>query len=73
MAIVGRVDPAYCDLELVAMQLGKVVKSNSHCDYIIQVDDGMMVTHPPQPEDYGFGSFVALEDADRHWAVGIVY
>lgn len=55
------------------MQLGKVVKSNSHCDYIIQVDDGMMVAHPPQPEDYGFGSFVALEDSDRHWAVGIVY
>jgi hypothetical protein len=55
------------------MQLGKVVKSNSHCDYVVQVDDGLAVTYPPQPEDYGFGSFVALEDDDRHWAVGIVY
>ncbi len=55
------------------MQLGKVVKSNSHCDYVVQVDDSLAVTCPPQPEDYGFGSFVALEDDDRHWAVGIVY
>ena len=54
-------------------RLGKVVKSNSHCDYVVQVDDGHDVTQPPAPEDYGFGQFVALEDGDRHWAVGLVY
>lgn len=56
------------------MRLGKVVKSNSHCDYVVQLDDAMEVRHPPKPDDYGFGSFVKLEDPDiRHWAVGIIY
>ena len=55
------------------MQLGKVVKSNTHCDYIVQLDDIMDVQYPPQAEDYGFGSFVKLESPQRHWAVGLVY
>ncbi|HEY9845726.1 MAG TPA: hypothetical protein V6D03_05965 [Candidatus Caenarcaniphilales bacterium] len=55
------------------MQLGKVVKSNSHCDYVVQLDDAMEVLSPPQPEDYGFGCFVKLETEARHWAVGLVY
>lgn len=55
------------------MKLGKVVKSDSHCDYIVQLDDEMEVMEPPQPEDYGFGCFVKLETEDRHWAVGLIY
>ncbi|MCM1981275.1 hypothetical protein [Lyngbya confervoides] len=55
------------------MRLGKVVRSNSHCDYIIQLDDEMDVVDPPQADDYGFGSFVKLETEDRHWAVGLIY
>jgi hypothetical protein len=56
------------------MRLGKVVKSNSHCDYVVQIDDRMEVSNPPLPEDFGFGCFVKLEDeGDRHWAVGVVY
>lgn len=55
------------------MRLGKVVKSNSHCDYIVQVDDQMEVATPPQPEDYGFGCFVKLETTEQHWAVGLIY
>jgi hypothetical protein len=55
------------------MRLGKVVKSNSHCDYIVQVDDSMDFDNPPQADDYGFGSFVRLENSDRHWAVGLIY
>ncbi|NJP10321.1 MAG: hypothetical protein HC866_13295 [Leptolyngbyaceae cyanobacterium RU_5_1] len=55
------------------MRLGKVVKSNSHCDYIVQLDDAMDYLEPPQPDDYGFGSFVKLESEDRHWAIGLVY
>ena len=53
-------------------QLGKVVKSNSHCDYIVQVDTPHDVQQPPVAEDYGFGQFVKF-GSDRHWAVGIIY
>ncbi|MEO1069072.1 MAG: hypothetical protein AAFW95_08110 [Cyanobacteria bacterium J06638_6] len=53
-------------------RLGKVVKSNSHCDYVVQVDDAQDVSSPPSPEDCGFGQFVSF-DSDRHWAVGLVY
>ncbi|MBF2003493.1 MAG: hypothetical protein IGS38_22565 [Synechococcales cyanobacterium M58_A2018_015] len=56
------------------MRLGKVVKSNSHCDYIVQLDDQMDVNDPPQADDYGFGCFVKLENpGERHWAVGLIY
>lgn len=52
--------------------LGKVVKSNSHCDYVVQLDTHNDVENPPGIEDYGFGQFVRF-DSHRHWAVGIVY
>ncbi len=55
------------------MRLGKVVRSNNHCDYVVQVDDALEVKNPPSPDDYGFGSFVKLESNQRHWAVGLVY
>lgn len=56
-----------------ARRLGKVVKSNSHCDYVVQLDDRMEVTNPPQSDEYGFGTFVKLESDNRHWAVGLIY
>lgn len=55
-----------------AICLGRVVKSNSHCDYVVQLDTHNDVEDPPQIEDYGFGQFVKF-DSHRHWAVGIVY
>lgn len=56
------------------MRLGKVVKSNSHCDYVVQLDDQLEVVNPPQADDYGFGCFVKLENPGvRHWAVGMIY
>jgi hypothetical protein len=55
------------------MRVGKVVKSNSHCDYIVQIDDALDYAESPTADDYGFGCFVKLEDCDRHWAIGIVY
>jgi hypothetical protein len=56
------------------MRLGKVVKSNSHCDYVVQVYGEKEIDSPPQPNDFGFGSFVKLEDPNgRHWAVGVIY
>lgn len=54
-------------------RIGKVVKSNSHCDYVVQVDDDHDVSAPPRPNEYGFGQFVRLENDQRHWAVGLVY
>ncbi|MEN9262345.1 MAG: hypothetical protein Q6L60_15440 [Thermostichus sp. HHBFW_bins_43] len=50
-----------------------MVRSNNHCDYVVQVDDVLEVKNPPAPDDYGFGSFVKLESEQRHWAVGLVY
>lgn len=61
------------------MRLGKVVKSNSHCDYLVQLDDTMDYMYAPRPEDFGFGTFVKLESPDdnrdrpRHWGIGIIY
>jgi hypothetical protein len=54
-------------------RIGKVVKSNSHCDYVVQVDDAQDVVYPPSPEDCGFGQFVSFDNDSRHWAVGVVY
>lgn len=54
-------------------RLGKVVKSNSHCDYVVQVDDAQDVCSPPSPEECGFGQFVSFDNDSRHWAVGLVY
>jgi hypothetical protein len=55
------------------MRLGKVVKSNSHCDYIVELDDEKSRADSPTPDDYGFGSFVKLDTEERHWAVGLIY
>lgn len=61
-------------IPVVPMRIGKVVKSNSHCDYVVQVDDDKEVETPPKPGDFGFGSFVKLEDGKgTHWAVAIIY
>jgi hypothetical protein len=54
-------------------RIGKVVKSSSHCDYVVQVDDSQDVMAPPCPEDCGFGQFVSFDNDTRHWAVGLVY
>ncbi|MEO1402971.1 MAG: hypothetical protein AAFV72_17225 [Cyanobacteria bacterium J06635_1] len=53
--------------------LGNVVKSNSHCDYVVQLNTDTDVRCPPGTEDYGFGQFVSLETQERHWAVGVIY
>lgn len=55
------------------MRVGKVVKSNHHCDYVVEIDDRLTVKDPPAPEAYGFGTFIKLETKQRHWGVGVVY
>lgn len=54
-------------------KLGTVVKSNSHCDYVVQLNTDRDVIKPPTVSDYGFGQFVTLDTEQQHWAVGIIY
>jgi len=55
------------------MLIGKIVKSNSHTDYVCQVYGSGEVAQPPAREDYGFGTFVRIELDKYRWLVGIIY
>ncbi len=58
------------------MRIGKIVKSNTHVDYVCQVFSvGEIVEPLPSPEDYAFGTFVRVglsADAARY-LVGLIY
>lgn len=56
-----------------AMQLGKIVKSDGHVSYVCQVYGRGEVRQPPQPDDYTFGTFVAIALPNRRSLVGIIY
>ena len=43
------------------MRLGKIVKSNSHNDYVCQIDGPGDVPAHPAAEDYAFGTFARIE------------
>ncbi len=54
--------------------LGRVVKSNSHVDYVVQIFAPGEVAEPPRAEDYAFGSFVRIAvDGRGEGLVGIIY
>ena len=58
--------------------IGKVVKSNTHIDYVCQVYGRGELLTPPLPTDYAFGEFVAIEldgatDDGCNLLVGIIY
>ncbi len=56
------------------MQIGKIVKSNSHVDYVCQINNAGEFSTLPQPQDYGFGTFVRLELSDESgYLVGLIY
>ncbi|MHB0869756.1 MAG: hypothetical protein ACYC5J_09925 [Chloroflexota bacterium] len=56
------------------MLLGKVAKSNSHVDYVVQVFAPGEVAEPPLPEDYAFGSFVRIADEGSSYElIGVIY
>lgn len=42
------------------MRIAKVVKSNSHVDYVGRVLDRLETSDPPRPEHYRFGQFVCI-------------
>ena len=60
-----------------ATAVGKIVKSNTHVDYVCQVYGPNEVLTCPRPDDYCFGTFVSiqLEDAGAGGAqlIGVIY
>lgn len=55
------------------MRLGKIVKSNSHVDYICQIYNPADVPAPPRNEDYAFGTFVSIPLNLQRRLVGVIY
>lgn len=56
--------------------IGKIVKSNAHIDYVCQVFNAGETDVAPQPNDYTFGAFVAIDLDDGHAGaqlVGVIY
>src|SRR5918912_1451322 len=54
-------------------RIAKIVKSNSHVDYVARVIDELDADAPPAPEEYGFAQFVAVPVAEGEEVVGVVY
>ncbi len=56
------------------MRIGKIVKSNTHVDYVCQVYGPGEIESSPLPADYAFGTFVRIGLADGHsYLVGLIY
>lgn len=59
---------------MIDVAIGKVVRSNSHTDYVCQVHGPGEVAVPPDAADYAFGTFVRIPMGDvRGYLVGLVY
>ena len=55
------------------MQIGTIVKSTSHVDYVCQVFGPADAVSPPTPEDYAFGTFVRIGmNAGSGYLVGLI-
>lgn len=55
------------------VKIAKIVKSNSHVDYIGRVIDRLDAAEPPGPDDYGFAQFVSIPLGDELDVIGVVY
>ena len=55
------------------MTLAKIVKSNSHVEYVAQVMRPGEVDAAPAPADYAFGTFVAVPRSAGGSAIGVVF
>ncbi len=58
--------------------IGKIVKSNTHVDYVCQVYSANEVAVAPQPVDYCFGGFVSIQLDDTTinnggQLIGVIY
>ena len=54
-------------------RIAKIVKSNSHVDYVARVIDELDADAPPSPDEYGFAQFVRLPVREGEEVVGVVY
>lgn len=54
------------------IKIAKIVKSNSHVDYVGRVIDALDADAPPRAADFGFAQFVSipLDDTD---VIGVIY
>jgi hypothetical protein len=58
----------------MSVKLARIVKSNSHVDYIGRVIDALDADAPPSADDYGFAQFVSLPQQDSESeVVGVIY
>ncbi len=55
------------------MKIAKIVKSNSHIDYVGRVIDSLDVANPPESADFGFANFVSLPLDDSTEIIGVIY
>jgi hypothetical protein len=61
-------------MQELGMQIGKIVKSNSHVDYVCQVNSAGEFSSCPLPQDYAFGTFVRVElSGNAGYLVGLIY
>jgi hypothetical protein len=55
------------------MKIAKIIKSNSHVDYVGRVIDALDSNNPPHSADYGFAQFVSMPLEDMTEVVGVIY
>ncbi len=55
------------------MKIAKIVKSNSHIEYVGRVIDPLDSNNPPSAADYGFAQFVSLPLEDLTEIIGVIY
>jgi hypothetical protein len=55
------------------MKIARIIKSNSHIDYVGRVVDELDAENPPSAEDYGFAQFVNLPLSENEEIVGVIY
>lgn len=55
------------------MKIAKIIKSNSHIDYVGRVVDELDAENPPSADDYGFAQFVNLPLSENEEIVGVIY
>jgi hypothetical protein len=62
------------------MRIGQIVKSNTHVDYVCQIDNPGEFTSAPALDDYAFGTFVRVglnagadREASGSYLVGLIY
>ncbi len=58
------------------IELGQILESKSHIDYICEIYKEEMREHPPDPTDYGFGQFVYIKkdiEGKTRLFIGVIY